>query len=364
MARPDARAAIATRHRLRPIEALPWLLAIAAFVLLPDYAYLGTQVMILILFALSLDLILGYAGIVTLGHAAYFGLGAYTAGMLSAHLGWHEPITGLLAAAAAAALFGFLSGLILMRYHGLALLDADARGGLHAARDRQCDGLAHRRLRWPLRHHAGAVVRRLRERPLRPHLLLVRPHGPVPRLPALPPHRPLAVRPLAQGPARERAPYARDRLRRAAPQGRDLHHRDRARGARRRPVRPGQRLRLARRLQLRPLRHRADRAAARRQRPPLRRDPRRRRALSPRGSSCAAQPRVLAVRHRPGAGARGAVLARRAARPARPGSRPLARRRTHDRAGARHSRSPQELRRPRRHDATSISSCRAAAARR
>jgi branched-chain amino acid transport system permease protein len=122
MASPDPRAAIATRHRFRPIEALPWLLAIAAFVLLPDYAYLGTQVMILVLFALSLDLILGYAGIVTLGHAAYFGLGAYTAGMLSAHLGWHEPLTGLLAATAMAALFGFLSGLILMRYHGLALL--------------------------------------------------------------------------------------------------------------------------------------------------------------------------------------------------------------------------------------------------
>ena len=122
MAHPDPRAVIAARHRFRWVEALPWLLAVAAFFLLPDYAYLGTQVIILILFALSLDLILGYAGIVTLGHAAYFGLGAYTAGMLSAHLGWHEPLSGLLAAAAAAALFGFLSGLILMRYHGLALL--------------------------------------------------------------------------------------------------------------------------------------------------------------------------------------------------------------------------------------------------
>ena len=48
---------------------------------------------------------LGYAGIVTLGHAAFFGAGAYTAGILAAH-GWGEPITGLLAAAAAAALIG------------------------------------------------------------------------------------------------------------------------------------------------------------------------------------------------------------------------------------------------------------------
>jgi branched-chain amino acid transport system permease protein len=122
MAGAAARRAVAGRHRFRPVEALPWALAIAAFFLFPDYAYLGTQVLILILFALSLDLILGYAGIVTLGHAAYFGLGAYVAGMLSAHFGWHEPITGLLAAGLAAALAGWLSGMILLRYQGLALL--------------------------------------------------------------------------------------------------------------------------------------------------------------------------------------------------------------------------------------------------
>jgi branched-chain amino acid transport system permease protein len=118
----DARATVAARHRWRLSEASPWLLAVGAYFAFPDYLFLGTQVLILILFALSLDLILGYAGIVTLGHAAYFGLGAYVAGMLSAHLGWHEPISGLLAAAAAAALFGWLSGMILLRYHGLTLL--------------------------------------------------------------------------------------------------------------------------------------------------------------------------------------------------------------------------------------------------
>jgi len=46
-------------------------------------------------FALSLDLILGYAGIVSLGHAAFFGLGAYAAGLAAKH-GWGEPITGLM----------------------------------------------------------------------------------------------------------------------------------------------------------------------------------------------------------------------------------------------------------------------------
>jgi branched-chain amino acid transport system permease protein len=117
-----ARAEVAARHRVRPWEALPWVLAIGAYFAFPDYLFLGIQILILILFALSLDLILGYAGIITLGHAAYFGLGAYVAGMLSAHAGWHEPISGLLAAGALAALFGWLSGLLLLRYHGLALL--------------------------------------------------------------------------------------------------------------------------------------------------------------------------------------------------------------------------------------------------
>ena len=117
-----ARDALRRRHRLRLWEALPWLLAIAAFQLFPDYLAFGSQVLIAILFALSLDLILGYAGIVTLGHAAYFGTGAYAAGMLSAHLGWQEPLSALLFAALCAALMGLISGLVLLRYHGLTLL--------------------------------------------------------------------------------------------------------------------------------------------------------------------------------------------------------------------------------------------------
>ncbi len=117
-----ARASVVARHRWRTGETLPWLLALGAYFFLPNYLFLGTRILILILFALSLDLILGYAGIVTLGHAAYFGLGAYIAGMLSAHAGWHEPITGLLLAGVGAAAFGWLSGLLLLRYRGLALL--------------------------------------------------------------------------------------------------------------------------------------------------------------------------------------------------------------------------------------------------
>jgi branched-chain amino acid transport system permease protein len=120
-ARSAAIDAFARRHRLRPYEALPWLAAFAAYFLFPVYLPLAAQILATILFALSADLALGYAGIVTLGQAAFFGAGAYTAGLLAAH-GWGEPISGLVAAAVAAAAVGFLSGLVILRSTGLALL--------------------------------------------------------------------------------------------------------------------------------------------------------------------------------------------------------------------------------------------------
>jgi branched-chain amino acid transport system permease protein len=75
---------------------------------------LGSQILITGLFAVSLDLILGYAGIVSLGHAAFFGVGAYTAGLLAVH-GWHEPISGLFAAAVVAAIVGHLVSFLVVR---------------------------------------------------------------------------------------------------------------------------------------------------------------------------------------------------------------------------------------------------------
>jgi branched-chain amino acid transport system permease protein len=120
----DVRAALDTfarRDRYHPLEALPWIIAIAAFFVFPDYLPLGAQILATILFALSLDLILGYAGIVTLGHAAFFGVGGYTVGILANH-GWGEPITGLLAAAVTAGLVGLVSGAIILRTTGLTLV--------------------------------------------------------------------------------------------------------------------------------------------------------------------------------------------------------------------------------------------------
>ena len=118
---PGARA-LMRRHRLRWWEPLPWLLAIAFYFLYPNYLGFGTELLIAVLFALSLDLALGYAGIVTLGHAAFFGTGAYTVGLLAFHGIWNEPITSLMLAAAAAAVIGLVSGLVLLRTQGLTLL--------------------------------------------------------------------------------------------------------------------------------------------------------------------------------------------------------------------------------------------------
>jgi branched-chain amino acid transport system permease protein len=118
----SAAQALVERHQLHPWEALPWLLALAGYFAFPDYLGFGTELLVAILFALSLDLALGYAGIITLGHAAFFGTGAYTVGMLAHHGIWTEPISGLLLAAGAAGLIGLASGLVLLRTSGLTLL--------------------------------------------------------------------------------------------------------------------------------------------------------------------------------------------------------------------------------------------------
>jgi len=98
-----------------------WLATLLPFVLTPSYLVLASQIAITALFVLSLDLILGFSGIVSLGHAAYFGIGAYTAGLLSKY-GWGEPLTGLIAAGIAAGLFGYLTSFIIARFRHLALI--------------------------------------------------------------------------------------------------------------------------------------------------------------------------------------------------------------------------------------------------
>ena len=100
--------------RWRPVEIAFWASAVAVFFILPGRLVLASQIAIAGLFALSLDLILGYAGVVSLGQAAMFGGGAYTAGLLANH-GWTEPITGLLAAALAGAGIAFATSFLVLR---------------------------------------------------------------------------------------------------------------------------------------------------------------------------------------------------------------------------------------------------------
>jgi branched-chain amino acid transport system permease protein len=110
-----------TQNRWQWSEIAFWLATLLPFVLTPSYLVLASQIAITALFVLSLDLILGFCGIVSLGHAAYFGIGAYTAGLLSKY-GWGEPLTGLVAAAIAAGLFGYVTSFIVARFRHLALI--------------------------------------------------------------------------------------------------------------------------------------------------------------------------------------------------------------------------------------------------
>ncbi|UUX94511.1 branched-chain amino acid ABC transporter permease [Aquabacterium sp. J223] len=102
-------------------HALPWAAAVAAYFLVPDSLALATNVLVMVLLTLSLDLVLGYAGIVTLGHAVFFGAGAYAAGIFAIHVS-PDPVTGLLVATAVTGAFGLLCGLLILHTEGVTLL--------------------------------------------------------------------------------------------------------------------------------------------------------------------------------------------------------------------------------------------------
>jgi len=105
---------LARRARWRWPEVVFWLVAFGALLLPPGKFLILNEIAILALFALSLDLILGYAGIVSLGHAAFFGAGAYTAGLLAKHV-TGDPLAGLVLAMAVATVLGFLTSFLVLR---------------------------------------------------------------------------------------------------------------------------------------------------------------------------------------------------------------------------------------------------------
>ena len=101
--------------KLRYSEFIPWVAALLVFFFLPEYLSLGARVWTYILFALSLDLIVGYSGIITLGHSAFFGVGAYVCGILAAKLGVSEPLELLIVSGLSAGLLGLLTGAVILR---------------------------------------------------------------------------------------------------------------------------------------------------------------------------------------------------------------------------------------------------------
>lgn len=96
-------------------------LAVVLYLALPFNLAFLTRILIMVVLVLSLDLVLGYAGIATLGQAALYGAGAYAAGLFAIHV-WADPLAGLLVGAGAGALLAFVSGLVLMRTQGLTLI--------------------------------------------------------------------------------------------------------------------------------------------------------------------------------------------------------------------------------------------------
>ncbi len=92
-----------------------------AFFVFPDDLGLMTSIVIMTLFVLSLSLVLGQAGIPTIGHAALYGSGAYAAGLWALHV-TAEPLSGLAAGGLAGAIVAALSGLLLLRTRGLTLV--------------------------------------------------------------------------------------------------------------------------------------------------------------------------------------------------------------------------------------------------
>ena len=110
----SAAESLARRARWRWPEIAFWVVAFAAILMPTGKHLILNEIAILALFALSLDLILGYAGIISLGHAAFFGLGAYAAGLMCKHV-TPDPLAGLAVAVAIAALLGAVTSVLVLR---------------------------------------------------------------------------------------------------------------------------------------------------------------------------------------------------------------------------------------------------------
>lgn len=112
--RSSVQASLLQPTRWKPWEIALWVLAFATPVLLPSQTLIVNEIAIVAVFALSLDLILGYTGIVSLGHAAFFGMGAYSAALFAKYV-MPDPLVGLAIGALAATVLGAMCSFTILR---------------------------------------------------------------------------------------------------------------------------------------------------------------------------------------------------------------------------------------------------------
>src|SRR5262245_19519899 len=110
-----------SRHALTWLDVVPFVVVAVMYFVAEGYLPLGTQIMIMIVFALSLDLILGYGGVESLGQAALFGTGAYAAGIFALRFS-SDPLLGLMIAGVAGSLIALITGPLVLRARGITLV--------------------------------------------------------------------------------------------------------------------------------------------------------------------------------------------------------------------------------------------------
>jgi branched-chain amino acid transport system permease protein len=110
----DLQSRLLAPSRWRKWEIALWAAIWATPFVFTSHAALINEIAILALFAVSLDIVLGYAGIVSLGHAAFFGTGAYAAALLAKHVN-PDPLVGLALGTAVGALLGVITSPMIVR---------------------------------------------------------------------------------------------------------------------------------------------------------------------------------------------------------------------------------------------------------
>ena len=237
---------LAARARWHPLEIVFWLVAFAAIYLFPESHLILTEIAWLGLFALSLDLILGYAGIISLGHAAFFGFGAYTAALLAKHEIINEPVLALLVSGLVAMALGFVTSFLVLRGSDLTRLMVTLGVALVLRELANQIRLAHRRRRRAAGRHHQADVRDVPFRYVWPHRLRLLPDRAVHPVPDCASPGEFALRSFAHVGERQSAALIGDRNLGRCPPDRDLHRRRRLCRHRRRTAGADDGFRLAR----------------------------------------------------------------------------------------------------------------------